>query len=350
MKKIGWILVVVGLLVGCASEVTQTPELSTSTKIPIKTYTPQPTFTTFTPNPTPTLDITMFNKQGWIAFLYDNNGSPDIFLMSPDFDEITSMGFSNLDSRNMALSPDGRNLVFDGTDPTFIGGGNDLFIVDLICLELNEDCISSVQKLTDGQDAVRGDLAWSPDGKFIAFSAIQGKSGVGISKLRIIETETHNQTVLTEIGGKDPFWSPDGKSILFTSPSPKSEDGDRYGELYIIDVETNELQHFEIPTLRDAYAAEWSPDGQQIVFVSSEVYRCNEFLCTIPNLYLVNSDGSELRLLEKGGDHPSWSPDGTKIIFQRDTGLFVINVDGSGLVQVYDPIIMGYNFSPSWSP
>ena len=77
---------------------------------------------------------------------------------------------------------------------------------------------------------------WSPDGKFIAFSATPGRYTQGISKISIIEIDTLNQILITKIGGHDPSWSPDGKSILFTSPSPKSEDGERYGELYIIEI------------------------------------------------------------------------------------------------------------------
>jgi TolB protein len=49
-------------------------------------------------------------------------------------------------------------------------------------------------------------------------------------------------------------------------------------------------------------------------------------------IYTVNPDGSDRRFLS-GGKHPSWSPDGTKIVFvaglSQGPGVYVMNADGS---------------------
>jgi Tol biopolymer transport system component len=82
----------------------------------------------------------------------------------------------------------------------------------------------------------------------------------------------------------------------------------------------------------------WSADGKQIVF--------NEFPPPdgIPQLWIMNADGSDQHLIfaeqDFGENRPSFSPDGTKIVFARcqllvgdgDTcAIYSVGVDGTGL-------------------
>lgn len=63
----------------------------------------------------------------------------------------------------------------------------------------------------------------------------------------------------------------------------------------------------------------------------------------------VNADGTELRALSPGTD-PAWSPDGKRIAFagllEVHSGIYVINADGSGLVQLTN----ASDWQPTWSP
>src|SRR5437660_303861 len=81
---------------------------------------------------------------------------------------------------------------------------------------------------------------------------------------------------------------------------------------------TNTNTGLPIPT---SYPA-WSPNGAQIAFDNSE------------DVYVMSADGSGLRQLTNsagsGTDFVAWSPDGRKILFQRD-GIYVMNADGSGV-------------------
>jgi hypothetical protein len=54
-------------------------------------------------------------------------------------------------------------------------------------------------------------------------------------------------------------------------------------------------------------------------------------------------DGTQYRFL-RPGFHPAWSPDGTRIAFDRDFNLYVMNADGSGEVRLAD------GREPAWSP
>jgi eukaryotic-like serine/threonine-protein kinase len=95
----------------------------------------------------------------------------------------------------------------------------------------------------------------------------------------------------------------------------------------------------------------------QIVFASTR--------SGIPQLYLVNADGTDLTqltIMEKGACQPSWSPDGTQLVFispcvgrgdlfetiYNESSLYLINADGTGLKQLTPA--PGSDFEPAWSP
>jgi serine/threonine protein kinase/Tol biopolymer transport system component len=95
----------------------------------------------------------------------------------------------------------------------------------------------------------------------------------------------------------------------------------------------------------------------QIVFASSR--------SVVPQLYLVNADGTDLTQLtnmENGACQPSWSPDGKQLVFispclgrgeffeniYNESSLYSINADGTGLKQL--TVSPGSDFEPAWSP
>lgn len=115
---------------------------------------------------------------------------------------------------------------------------------------------------------------------------------------------------------------------------------------------TRQLTHFESPHV--AYSPAWSPDGSRIVFVSSKYAGT-----ALPSLFVMNSDGSGLRLLfgneraPLGGRNPEWSPNGTKIVYNtgstwRKPDIYVFDLITEENTRITSG--PGYNESPSWSP
>ena len=54
----------------------------------------------------------------------------------------------------------------------------------------------------------------------------------------------------------------------------------------------------------------------------------------IPQLFVMNTDGSGVeQLTEQEAEYPAWSPDGSQIVFMSslpDYEIYVMNADGSG--------------------
>ena len=95
----------------------------------------------------------------------------------------------------------------------------------------------------------------------------------------------------------------------------------------------------------------------QIAFVSAR--------SGIPQIYLMNTDGTELTALTitaEGSCQPAWSPDGRQLVFTSpcrargdfyedaypDSSLFIMNADGTGVTQLTTG--PEANFDPAWSP
>jgi hypothetical protein len=65
---------------------------------------------------------------------------------------------------------------------------------------------------------------------------------------------------------------------------------------------------------------------------------------------VVNADGSGFAQLTDTADgssgSPDWSPDGTRIVFQRARDIYAMNADGTGFKSPYND---GNNQTPTWS-
>jgi TolB protein len=203
--------------------------------------------------------------------------------------------------------------------------------------------------ITEGSNAAAYTPAWSPDGTRIAF---------------IRETNSYPTIYVAHADGSDPVpieglalsnhdraWAPNGAAIAYT---------DR-GDLFVMRADGSHVRRVT-PTDRTKldFHPTWSPDGTRIAFARSTFSKplgTDPFVGQEPSgsgIFVVRADGSELiRLTElvPGGDGgldewPDWSPDGRRIVFQRDFEIYVMNAHGS----VLRKLTGGHSGQPSWSP
>ena len=93
----------------------------------------------------------------------------------------------------------------------------------------------------------------------------------------------------------------------------------------------------------------WSPDGSKIVFMSNRIKDSTY------DIFTINADGSQLTRITafRGWNgHPDWSPDGKRIIFdsayQGDFEIYSMNPDGTDVINLTQH--EGWDNRPQWSP
>ena len=124
--------------------------------------------------------------------------------------------------------------------------------------------------------------------------------------------------------------------------------GDSNLEIYVIDADGSaETQLTSNPAGIDSGPA-WSPDGSQIAFQSDRDG-------TSFDIFVVNEDGTGLVQLTDTATFdccPAWSPDGEKIAFRSDRDgngeIYVMNPDGSGQTRLTNN--SATDSLPAWSP
>lgn len=185
------------------------------------------------------------------------------------------------------------------------------------------------------------ELAWSPDGSRLSFSAMKEKTW-DIYTMRADGSLLKNLTASPEMDF-GAAWSPDGKRIVFGS----KRGGDK-NDLYLMSADGGGSVRQLTRDSGNNSAPTFSPDGRKIAFTSDRDGQLQ--------IYTMNADGSaQTRITADAVKHfsPSWSPDGKRILFYTEKGdrkdqLYLINPDGSGLKLLTGGV--GHNFAPSWSP
>jgi Tol biopolymer transport system component len=231
-------------------------------------------------------------------------------------------------------APDGQehpDWSHDGTRLVFETAFSKLWTVKADGTELTSliDCVAPCHNLFDG--------AWSPDGKEIAFVVAETKDGTNTSRSAIVVLNVASgqvRTVYEDVSGRvwlfQPRWSSDGKSMVFEEDTYDSAllDGSRitgYAVKVVASVGGSapvKVAAWATPSSGDPPqppAPDWSRTDDLLVFSRDD------------NLFTVRPDGTAAtQITQFDGQHehaiqPTFTPDGTSIVFTLVTGQFHVN-------------------------
>ena len=150
--------------------------------------------------------------------------------------------------------------------------------------------------------------SWSPRGNRILF-----QSGCAIWVMNA--DGSHPRVVVPGTGCvseglEHPHWSPDGRRIVYISTTGLSA--------FTIHIAHADGSHdHPVPNTEEADNASFSPDGRYLVFSTPSVYELSSHSNVwAPRIYLIRPNGTGLHH-PRGwvGEDPSWSPDGTSIVY-----------------------------------
>jgi len=278
---------------------------------------------------------------GQIAFRSERDGGSDIYLINSDGSNLTRLTQNGKRNGVPTWSPDGARLAY-------VSDGD----ICIIAIEApqKERCLTAANQRVMNVGGTPYPV-WSPDGRFIVYSA-----NFPDGQLLLLDVTTGSTRELTRSHIMWPLsWSPDGKRLA--APAFIGDSA-----IIIVNIETGAEERFEIqspPNISYGIMLQWSPDGSQFAFLSfvSE-FSASEGWKPYGALSLVNTQGKDFRILARSIKESfgrlAWSPDGTRIAFNGDltapleTNLYVINADGSNLIQLTQDL---HNIGDmAWSP
>jgi Tol biopolymer transport system component len=257
-----------------------------------------------------------------------------INVVNADGTGLTGLG-GDAAAADPVWSPDGSRIAFASKDGIYVmnadGTGRTLI------LDLPPDT-ASIARLGGMGNRNPGRLpAWSPDGSRIAFADARGTIYVvgsdGSNPTKVAdpgEPPTVSDSESFEpVGGYDwrPVWSPGGDRLAIVSGLGPAR------QIILIDgIDVGDPVASPLGELSgDITGPAWSPDGSMIAFFVTSADATSGVYVVAPG------QGEPRRLTDvvpNAESPPTWSPDGDRLMFVADDGVWAVRTDGSGLEQV----------------
>jgi dipeptidyl aminopeptidase/acylaminoacyl peptidase len=265
----------------------------------------------------------------------------------------------------VAISPEGARVAWSQPlhDSSGVATGDSAIYVAEIA---NPAAPRRITAGSEGNNYSERDVAWSPDGKQLAFLS----NASGDAELYVADTSGGGARKLTTITGylAAPSWSPDGKTIafLFIENAPRAagplmpmtpETGVIDSKIYeqrltTVDVESGRMRQFS-PADMYVYEYDWAPDSKGFAVTAAHGEGDNNWY--IARLYTLGLDGQMKETYKPPQQlaQPHYSPDGRSIAFiagimsdEGSTGgdIYVVPAAGG---QARD-VTPGIKTSPNW--
>ncbi len=247
----------------------------------------------------------------WIVFTKENAGLSDIYRIHPDGSGMERLTDDPAFDDQGTLSPDGRTLAFISTRAS---GTANLWLLNL-----------ATKKYTNLTSNQGGNFrpAWSPDGTWIAFSSDRDADAGVIpgqwellqsTGIYIVHPDGTGLRRITKAGGVagSPAWSPDGKKILFyetdESGAYMAKSARSRTEFVSIDITTN--QRLQYTASNETKLSPKFLAGGKIGYALRTADNKDGIRVWYP-------DRRVIPIVEGTVHSPSWSPDGTHLVYER---------------------------------
>jgi dipeptidyl aminopeptidase/acylaminoacyl peptidase len=227
--------------------------------------------------------------------------------------------------KETALTQDGHRLAWVEDLPEGESGASAVYVRDLPSGDAHR-----VTAAADRGNYREHGVAWSPDGRALAFLSDGGSRGQ--LQLYVIDPARGGPARrVTSVAGQlsHPLWSPDGKQIAVLLVAGSTQEtgalvaykpdagvvGDLVEEqrIALVDPAAGSIREMSPPNLY-VYDYDWSPDGRAFAAEAVEGSGTNNYW--IAQLYVVRADTGAARSIWKPPFQiavPRWSPDGRSI-------------------------------------
>jgi eukaryotic-like serine/threonine-protein kinase len=218
--------------------------------------------------------------------------------------------------RGPRLSPDGRKVAV-----AIEGQETEVWLYDL--------SRGTLSRLTF-QGSTNYEPIWTPDGKRVVFHSTAGVEGLFWQSA----DGSGGLERLNKFGGLPYSWSPDGKLLAFNNGAI----------IWMLRLADHKAAPLRETTFKEG-AAQFSPDGRWLAYVSNESGRFEVYVQPYPG------PGGKWQISAEGGTEPLWNPNGRELFYRSGDKMMATEIATHPRFSASKPnVLFAGQFQPSPSP